>query len=149
MDPVESMHFEHAIPPGVIKDNTAFVSRVIDTVVAGGGRNLVFVVGVGSIDAALAELKVKQSEVKTNDTTLGGTVTDLLDAASVITLPGATDDDKIVIVEIDMSQLHGRYMQLSAIAGDGVAGTYLSAVAFFTFVGVPETNLGALAVARG
>lgn len=147
MQPFENMKVLNAIPPGLIVDNTAFTSIVIDTGIAGGAKSLVFAVGLGSIDAALAVFRVQQSDDLTDTTTLGGTPTDVVDITATVT-PGATDDDKVVLVEIDLSGPHARYMQLQVTAGDGAAGTYLSALAFLVNAGVPPTNSGALAYVK-
>lgn len=138
----------NAIPPGVIRDDAPFVSRVIDTAIAGAAKSLVFAVALGSIDADLTTFKVVQSDVETDATTLGGDPADLLDVIASVT-PGATDDDQVVLVEIDLQGPHKRYMQLQATAGNGAAGTYLSALAFLTNAGVPPANSNALAYVEG
>ena len=63
MRPFEHMKVLNAIPSGVIKDNAAFVSNVIDTGIAGGGATLTFAVNLGTIDADLSTFKVMQSDV--------------------------------------------------------------------------------------
>jgi hypothetical protein len=148
MQPFEHMKIVAAISPGVIKDNADYVSYVVDTALAGGAQSLVFVGLIGSIDADMAVLKVMQSETKTDATTLAGTPTELLDALDSV-VPGANDDNKPIVIIVDLKQPHARYLQLQAKAGNGDAGTYFSAVGFFTNVGVPATDLGALAVVRG
>ena len=45
------------------------------------------------------------------------------------TKPGAGDDDKVAVIGLDLKKSRQRYLQLQATAGDGTAGTYLSAVA--------------------
>ena len=62
---------KNAIPPGVIKDDAAFVSLVIDKQDLPGCDYLEFVIGLGATDVAMAVLKVMESATKTNDTTLG------------------------------------------------------------------------------
>jgi hypothetical protein len=148
MQPFEHMKLVAAISPAAIKDDADFVSYVIDTALAGGAQALVFVGLFGSIDADMATLKVMQSETKTDATTLAGTPTELLDALDSI-VPGANDDNKPIVVIVDLKQPHARYLQLQAKAGNGAAGTYFAAVGFFTNVGMPTSNLGALAVVQG
>ena len=53
-----------------------------------------------------------------------GTSTNI--AGSTSTLPSATDDNKFFIFEIDL-RARKRYLDLSATAGDGAAGTYMAA----------------------
>ncbi len=147
---IESQKIVKSIPPGVIKDNAAFTSYVIDTALAGGADELVFKIALGSIDADLAVLKVQQSDGKSSDTALDGNAADLLDVlAEMSAAPGDSDDNKNIVVRIDLKGEHKRYMQLLATAGDGAAGTYLSAIAEFTNVGVPEEDMGALAMIKG
>jgi hypothetical protein len=147
MQPFESMKPVNAIPPGVIKDNAAFVSNVIDTAMPGNAQALVFVVSLGTIDADMAALKVMQSDTKTNDTTLGGTPEEVVDITDTIT-PGVGDDNGQIVVIIPLAGPRKRYVQIQATAGNGSAGTYLTAQAFFTNVGVPATDLDCLALIR-
>lgn len=148
MQPFENMKVFNAIPTGVIKDNAAFVSNVIDTAIAGSAKALVVAVNIGSIDADLAVFKVMQSDTQTDSTTLGGVPTEVLDVTDSVT-PGSDDDDTVVLIEIDLQGPHSRYMQLQGTAGDGAAGTYLSATAYLVNAGVPPTNSGALAYVKG
>ena len=139
---VSGLRLLQAIIPGVIKDDGAFTAQVIDTAQDGGGEELVFVAQIGSIDADMAALKVMQSDTKTNATTLGGTPTTVVDVLATTT-PGDANDNDVVVVRVNLKGPHSRYMQLQATAGDGAAGTYLSAIAMITNSNVPPTNLGA------
>lgn len=115
-----------AIAPGAIVDNAAFTSNVIDRNDFAGADYMEFVGILGSIDATMATLKVVESDTKTNDTTLGGTPTEVMDAT---TKPGADDDDEVFVLGVDLRKPRKRYLQLQATAGDGAAGTYLTALA--------------------
>lgn len=143
MNPIQSIKPFNAIPPGVIKDDAAFTSYVIDTAVAGGAKTLAFAILLGTIDADIATLKVMQSDTKTNDTTLGGTPDEVVDVLDTIT-PGDANDNAVGVLQVNLQGPHKRYMQLQATAGDGAAGTYLAAFAMLLNVGVPESDLGAL-----
>lgn len=147
MQPFENMQAFNAIPPTAIKDNAAFVSNAIDTGVAGGAKSLVFNVLLGSIDADLATFKVAQSDDLTDETTLGGTPEDLVDITTTVT-PGASDNNEVVLIEVDLTGPHKRYLQLQVTAGNGAAGTFLSAGAFLANVGVPPIGSGALAYVK-
>ncbi|MEM6392516.1 MAG: hypothetical protein AAF797_07065 [Planctomycetota bacterium] len=139
-------YYLNAIPPAEIKDDAAFVSNVIDlgTVQAAGADRLVFFVQLGSIDADLSVLKLVESDTLTNATTLGGTPADVLDALDQLTAaPGAADDSKLIRVELDLGSPRKRYVQLQATAGNGAAGTYLSALAVLTHVNTPTAGNGA------
>lgn len=114
------------IPPAAIKDNAAFSTLVLDLVDFDGADYVEFVGVLGSIDASMAVLKVMESDTKTDATTLGGTPTLVVDAT---TKPGASDDNKPFVFGLDLRKPRERYLQLQATAGDGAAGTFLSAVA--------------------
>lgn len=116
----------NAIPPAAIKDNAAFVSKVIDKNDLHGADYIEFIGALGATDIAMATLKVMESDTKTNDTTLGGTPVLVKDST---TKPGATDDDKVFAFGVDLRKSRQRYLQLQATAGDGATGTFLSAVA--------------------
>jgi hypothetical protein len=118
----------NAIPPGVIKDDAAWVSYVLDkqTLVDQDAKGVLFAIGLGATDVAAAVLKVMQSDTETNETTLGGTPTAVHD---VTTKPGAGDDNGVWLVYVPMSSWTEQYLQLQGTAGDGTAGTYLSALA--------------------
>lgn len=120
MKEIQSSVVKQAIAPVAIKDNAAFVSQGIDTADADYAE---FHLNIGVTDIAFAALKVVESDVLTNPTTLD-TPTDVLD---VTTKPGATDDGSIWIVGVNLKKLRKRYIQLQATAGDGTAGTFASA----------------------
>ena len=118
----------NCIPPAAVKDNAAFTSYVLDTAdpLFAGAKGILFLVTLGALDIGVTVLKVNQSETKSNATTLSGTITALYDT---VTKPSATDDNGIWAIYIDLTQPHGRYLQLPATADDGSVGVYLSAVA--------------------
>ncbi len=126
MRPIQETKIIPAILPGAIVDNAAFASQVIDLMDIEGAGYLEFQGLLGSIDAEMAVLKVMESDTKTDATTLGGTPTLVKDAT---TKPGATDDNKLFAFGVDLRAPRQRYIQLQATAGDGAAGTFLSAVA--------------------
>jgi hypothetical protein len=135
-----------AIPPGIIKDNAAFTANVIDLAAEAvrGAQFLTFVVQLGSIDADMAVLRVMESDTKTNDTTLGGSPAAVVNVLTTVT-PGASDDNKLYLVTVDLRATRERYLQLQATAGDGAAGTYLSALCFAVCPASVQTNNNAAA----
>lgn len=140
MNVLQTSKVINAIPPTAIKDNAAFVSKVIDTRGLSYGE---FHALLGSIDAAAAVFKVMESDEKTDANTLGGVPTTVKD---LTTKPGATDDDKTWIVGISfVSAVRKRYIQLQATAGDGAAGTFLAA----SFVGIPDGVVSSTTSDRG
>jgi hypothetical protein len=65
-------------------------------------------------------------------------------------LPSATDDNKVLLAEIDMRG-RKRYLRLVATAGDGATGTYLVAFAILSRGGqgpVSSADRGCKQVAR-
>ena len=127
MRELQKTKFVAAIPPGIIKNNAEFVAVEIDTL---GFDWLTIIAALGATDIAMANLAVQQS-----DTSGSGfaNVTGLIVGTSANTdggtsaLPSATDDNKIVVFEIDLRGKK-RYFSLYAKAGNGTAGTYLAAV---------------------
>lgn len=128
MNILNQVKFFNAIPPGVIKDDAAFVSNVIDKaeLLPQDAKGILFVVQLGATDIAAAVLKVMESDTETNATTLGGTPAEVHD---VTTKPGADDDNGLFLIYVPMSAWTEQYLQIQATAGDGTAGTYLSALA--------------------
>lgn len=142
MNLINTTRLFNAIPPGVIKDDAAFVANVLDLAdfVPSGAAGIAFVVNLGAIDAAVATLKVMESDTETDSTTLGGTPVEVHD---VTTKPGATDDNGIFVIYVPLTAARQRYLQLQATAGDGAAGTYLSAIAIADMAGQDDGTMGA------
>lgn len=109
-----------------VLDNATATSYVIDT----AGVDYVNIdVVIGATDVALTALKVQESDVATNSTTLdtGADVTGLVYGASgAAALPTDTDDNKIFSFEIN-TQGRKRYLQLIAVAGNGTTGVAIAA----------------------
>ena len=123
MKPIQTTKIVPVILPSVIVDNAAFTSNVIDLNDFDGSGYIEFVGVIGSIDAAMAQLRVMESDTKTDATTLGGVPVEVKAATS---LPGAGDDGKPFVFGIDLTEPRERFLQLQATAGDGAAGTYLA-----------------------
>lgn len=114
--------------PAAIVDAGSWTTNEIDTL---GYDYCVIDVLIGPTDVAMAALKVQETDVSaTGLTDVVGLDTDGdtdIDG-NLAVLPSATDDDMIVTFEIDLRN-RKRYLDLLATAGDGVAGTFLSAIA--------------------
>jgi hypothetical protein len=116
------------ISPGALKDNAAWTTNEIDTL---GYDYCVIDFFIGATDIAVATLKVTESDTSGSgfaDVTglIVGTSTNIDGSTSA--LLSATDDNKIQTFEIDLRG-RKRYLDLSATAGDGTAGTYAAAIA--------------------
>jgi hypothetical protein len=128
MNLLNTTKFFNALPPGVIKDDAAFVSNVLDkaSVIPNDAKGVLFVCQLGTIDATAAVFRFMESDTQTNATTLGGTPAAVHD---VTAKPGDADDNGIVLVYVPLSAWTEQYGQFQATAGDGAAGTYLSVLA--------------------
>jgi hypothetical protein len=109
-------------PPAAILDNASATTSVIDTL---GFNYCTIYLLLGATDVAMAALKVQESDAAASATALtSGTDITGLDYAGA--LPDASADNTIYAFDIDLSG-RKRYLDLVATAGDGSAGTYLSA----------------------
>lgn len=131
MSELQRSKYLQVIAPAAITDNASFTTNEID---AAGFRYLTVVVNIGATDIAMTALKLQESDTSgsgfaditgldcNGDTDIDGT------AAA---LPSATDDNNLVIFQVDLRG-RKRYYDLVATAGDGTAGTYASAVAILS-----------------
>ena len=120
--------------PAAIKDNAAWTTEEIDTK---GFDYLQVFCYIGASDIAVAVLKVQESDTSGSgfaDVTglVFGTSTNT--DGSTSSLPSATDDNKFFCFDIDLRG-RDRYIDLSATAGDGAAGTYMAAWAVLSRAG--------------
>lgn len=119
-----------AISP-VSVNGAGFVSNVIDTL---GFDHCTFDAAFGAIGAAVAALKVQESDAITNSTTLNGGAdvvglrvgTDTNDDGTASALPVGGDANKTWRFEIDLRG-RKRYLQIQCTAGAGA--TLLAALA--------------------
>jgi hypothetical protein len=116
--------------PVAIVDDADFTTNSIDTA---GYDYLQVVVTLGATDIALAALKLQTSDTDGSYADLTGAVfgTSTNIAGSTSTLPSATDDNKIFVIEVDLRGKK-RYFDLVATMGDGTAGGFLAAVAILS-----------------
>jgi hypothetical protein len=109
-------------PPAAILDNASATTSVIDTL---GFNYCSIYVRLGATDVALAALKVQEADAAASSTALSSGV-DITELDFAGALPDAGADNTIVAFDIDLRG-RKRYLDLVATAGDGSAGTYLSA----------------------
>jgi len=114
------------VPPAAIVDNASYTTAEIDTL---GWDYAKIVVHLGATDIAMTALAVTESDVTASG---HANVTGLIVGTSVDSdgttsvLPSATDDDKFFVFDIDLRG-RKRFLDLTATAGNGTAGTYLTA----------------------
>ncbi len=119
------------VPPAAIVNNASFTTAEVDTL---GYRYATIIVNIGATDIAMTALKVQESS------TSGSGFTDVSGATfdggtdierNTTTLPSATSDGKCYLLQLELNG-RKRYLDLVATAGNGSAGTYLSATCILT-----------------
>jgi len=131
MNELQATKLAVVISPAAINDNAAWTTNEIDTL---GYDYLQIIFFLGATDIAVAALAVQESDTSgsgfANVTGLiVGTSANI--AGSTSALPSATDDNKIMLFEIDLRG-RKRYIDLSATAGNGTAGSYAAAIAILS-----------------
>lgn len=115
-----------AVAPQVRKDDAAWTATAIDTK---GWEYCSIVFQIGATDVAFAGLSVTHSDTDSSYGPLTGAVfgtsTDI--AGNTSSLPGSDQSDTIVRVDIDCKTAK-RFLKVSATAGNGSSGTYMSAL---------------------
>ena len=131
MNQLQNTKLVSITPPAAIVDNASYTTASIDTQ---GFDYMQVVVYLGATDIAMTALKLQESD------TDGGSYADVTGlvfgtssniAGSTSTLPSATDDNKFFVFDVDLRG-RKRYFDLVATAGDGTAGTFLTAFAILS-----------------
>ena len=123
MNPAQNFKFVSVTPPAAIVDNASYTTAEIDTQ---GYDYATIICYLGASDIAMTALAVTESDTTgsghANVTGLVyGTSADI--AGSTSALPSATDDNTAFAFEIDLRG-RKRFLDLTATAGDGTAGTF-------------------------
>lgn len=118
------------IPPQAIKDNASWTCAAVDCRGFGHARIIVY---LGATDIALAALTLTESDNDSDYSNVTGAIVGTSQAldGSASNLPSATDDNKFWIFDVDLRG-RKRYLKLTATAGDGTTGTYLTALAILS-----------------
>jgi hypothetical protein len=132
-------------PPAAIVNNGSYTTAEIDTK---GFRHMRIIAHLGATDIAMTALKATESDssgANHADVTgaVFGTSTDI--AGNTSALPSATDDNKFFVIDLDLRG-RKRYIDVTATAGNGSAGTFLTIWAELyrgEATPVSLTNLGA------
>jgi hypothetical protein len=118
-------------PPTAVKDGAVFVTNAIDTA---GFSKLAIYVSLGTIDATMTVLKVRESDA--SDMSSPADVSGLVYGTSVnpetnatSALPTSADGGKVYAFFLSL-QGRKRYIDVDITAGDGAAGTFGSGIAF-------------------
>ena len=127
---MQHVKFLAITPPGAIVDNASYTTTSIDTA---GWDYLTVVAQLGATDVDMVALKLQTSDTDGSYADLTGAIygtsADISGATSA--LPLSTDDNKFYVFEVDLRGKK-RYFDLVATAGNGAAGTYLSAFAILS-----------------
>lgn len=118
MNQLQSVKWQNVTPPGAIVDNAAFATATIDTK---GFSKLIILVALGALDIALTAMKLQHSDASNMSGATDVSGADF--SVSPLTLPSATDDNKLYEIHVDLRGKK-RYFDLSLTGGDGSAGTY-------------------------
>jgi hypothetical protein len=143
MHGLQQCKFQHFIAPGVIKDNAAFTIVSVDTA---GWDYLTIVFQIGATDIAMAALMLKEADADSAHAEIVATdfsdTTQLDIDGAALGLPAADADNTLRVVHLDLRK-RKRYINASVTAGDGSAGTYLSALAILSRGEIgPRTSAG-------
>ena len=130
MNQLQNTKLVSITPPAAIVDNASYTTASIDTQ---GWDYLQVVVYLGATDIAMTALKLQESDTDGSYADVTGLVfgTSSNIAGSTSTLPSATDDNKFFVFDVDLRG-RKRYFDLVATAGDGTAGTFLTAFAILS-----------------
>jgi len=119
----QNVKYVSVTPPAAIVDNASYTTAEVDTA---GFDYATIVVYLGATDIAMTALAVTESDTSgsghANVTGLiWGTSNNIDGSASVA--PSATDDNTFQVAQIDLRG-RKRYLDVTATAGNGTAGTY-------------------------
>ena len=130
MNQLQNTKLVSITPPAAIVDNASYTTASIDTQ---GFDYMQVVVYLGATDIAMTALKLQESDTDGSYADVTGLVfgTSSNIAGSTSTLPSATDDNKFFVFDVDLRG-RKRYFDLVATAGDGTAGTFLTAFAILS-----------------
>lgn len=123
----QNCKFVSITPPAAIVDDASYTTASIDT--AGYDYMQVFVY-LGATDIAAVALKLQSSDTDGSYADLPGAVygTSANIAGSTSALPSADDGNECFLFEVNLLGKK-RYFDLVATAGNGSAGTYMTAFA--------------------
>lgn len=132
---LQACKFVSVTNPAAIVDNASYTTAVIDTI---GYDHCTIIVQVGATDIAMTALKITESEasdmtgaVDVSGAVYGTSTLPALDGGATSALPSDTDDNKMFAFHVNL-QGRMRYLDLVATAGNGTAGTYLTAIAILS-----------------
>jgi len=127
MNPLQNTKIVNLVPPVAIKDNTSWTTTEVDCI---GYNYATFIINLGATDIAMAALKLGETDTSgCSATDITGAIfgTSANIAGTTSALPTAADDGDVFVIEVDLTK-RKRFLDLTATAGNGTTGTYLSGV---------------------
>lgn len=115
-------------PPAAISDNATLTTAEIDTA---GWDYMEIITIMGATDIAMVTLKATESDTAgSGHADITGTIfgTSLNDTGATSAVPSATDDNKFFGIGIDLRG-RKRYIDVTAVTGDGTAGAFVTIIA--------------------
>jgi len=122
MESVSNLKFVQILPPQV-KNNGAFTGNTYVDVF--GAAEALFLFDVGTTDVIVGSADISHApKIEECDTT-GGSYTDVTSAALAAVI-GATDDNKLFGIRVNLKKIHKRYMRVNAPTAGNSTGASLS-----------------------
>ena len=127
----QKVKYVSVTPPAAIVDNASYTTAEIDTL---GWDYCTIVAYLGATDIAMAALAVTESDTSgsghANVTGLVWGTSSNADG-STSALPSATDDNTFQVAQINLTG-RKRYLDVTATAGNGTNGTFLTILAILS-----------------
>ena len=143
MIPIQETKTAILLPPQLKDDGDFAGNTYVDTQGWGHAR---FLFIVGTVDEAIGSTAEGTAPLIEECDTTDGTYTDVTSAALADAI-GATEDDSLFAIDIDLTKSHKRYMEVQAPhAGNGTTGCNLAIIAILS---KPEGNGPASAADQG
>lgn len=127
MNPLQQCKFVNLIPPAVIKDDASHTTLVVDT---RGWDAAAVSIALGATDITMADLDLQESDDNSSFTEVAAA--DFTDNTqydmdgTALALPDDNADNTMRVIFLDLKK-RKRYIKVTSTAGNGSAGTYLSA----------------------
>jgi hypothetical protein len=126
---LQAIKLARLVDPGVVKNNAAFTSQVVDGI---GADYASLIAYLGTTDIGLTALKVQESDDNSTWTDVSGTdfsnSSNLDWSGNALALPSNSNGTSFYAIQLDL-RVRKRYLKLVATGGNGTNGTYMTALA--------------------
>lgn len=124
MHDLQNCKFINVTPPAAIVDNASFTTASVDRK---GWDEATFIISLGATDIAFTAMKLRESD----DDSAYSDITGADFSVSPLTLPSATDDNKLFAIFVNCVG-RKRYLDLTLTIGDGTVGGFATVMAILT-----------------